>query len=113
MAYALALQIPTGKTAEVRRLTDECLGPRRAEFDDMMRRSHLTEEAYWLQRDSRGGDMLVIYGEDDLGDFTAIMASPETEFDRWYRDQVMAVFGIDPADGSSPPNEFLGGWKSS
>jgi hypothetical protein len=33
MAYAFAVPIPSGKTEAVRRFTEECLGPRRAEFD--------------------------------------------------------------------------------
>jgi hypothetical protein len=33
VAYAFALPIPAGKTEAVRRFTEECLGPRRAEVD--------------------------------------------------------------------------------
>src|SRR5215207_4272970 len=93
MAYAFALPIPSGKAEAVRRFTEECLGPRRAEFDDMMRRSGLTEESYWLQRDPNRGDQLLVFGREDLAAFMAIMASPQTEFDRWYRDQFTAILG--------------------
>jgi hypothetical protein len=112
VAYALALPIPAGQTEAARHFTQECLGPRKAEFDDMMRRSHLTEESYWLQRDPERGDMLVVFGRDDLADFTAIMANPQTEFDRWYRDQLISIFGEDPAVDSGNPNEWLGTWKA-
>jgi hypothetical protein len=112
VAYAFALPIPAGQTEAVRRFTDECLGPRKAEYDDMMRRSHLTEESYWLQRDPERGDMMLVFGGEDLSDFAAIMANPMTDFDRWYRDQFMTVFGIDAADDSEPSNESLGMWKA-
>jgi hypothetical protein len=94
VAYAFALPIPAGKTEEVRRLTEECLGPRRAEFDDMMRRSGLTEESYWVQRDPERGDLLVVFGREDLTAFNAIMVNPQTEFDSWYRDQFTAILGL-------------------
>ena len=46
MAYAFAVPIPSGKTEAVRRLTEECLGARKSEYDDMQRRSGVTEESY-------------------------------------------------------------------
>ena len=96
MAYGGALSIPAGKT----------------EFDDMMRRSGLAEESYWLQRDPERGDQLLFFGRDDLTAFNAIMANPQTEFARWYRDQLMTLFGEDPAAEISTPNEWLGTWTA-
>jgi len=112
VAYAFAFPIPAGQTEAVRRFIEECLGRRRAEFDDMMRRSDLTEESYWLQRDPERGDQLVVFGREDLAAFLAIMANPRTEFDRWYREQIMTIFGEDPTADSGPPNELLGTWKA-
>ena len=112
MAYAFALPIPPGNTDAVRRFTEECLRPRRAEFDDMMRRSGLTEESYWVQRDPERGDQLVVFGREDLAAFNAIMANPQTEFDQWYRDQFMTIMGFDPTADPGTPNELLGTWKA-
>jgi len=56
VAYAFAVPLPSGKTAAVRHFIEECLGPRRTEFDDMMRQCGLTEESYWVQRDPERGD---------------------------------------------------------
>ena len=112
MAYAFALPIPSDKTEAVRRFTAECLGPRLAEFDDMMRRSNLTEESYWVQRDPERGDQLVVFGREDLAAFNAIMANPQTEFDQWYRDQFMTIMGFDPTADPGTPNELLGTWKA-
>ncbi len=39
------------------------------------------------------------------------MANPQTAFDRWFRDQIRAVFGFDPA-AAQPPNEPLGEWRA-
>ena len=112
VAYAFALPIPAGQTAAVRRFIAESLGSRRAEFADMMRRSGLTEELYWLQRDPERGDQLVVFGREDLAAFMAIMTNPQTEFDRWYRDQFTAIFGIDPTTDSGSPPEMLGTWTA-
>jgi hypothetical protein len=112
MAYAFALPIPAGQTEAIRRLVEECLGPRRAEFDDMMRRSGLTEEAYWVQRDPDRGDQLVVFGREDLAAFNAIMVNPQTAFDHWYRDQFMTIMGFDPTADPSTPNEWLGTWTA-
>src|SRR3712207_628115 len=74
MAYPVAIPIPPGKTDAVRRLTAECLGARKSEYDDMQRRAGITEEAYWLQPDPEG-DVLIVVGNSDQTDFLQIMAN--------------------------------------
>ena len=110
MAYVFAVPIPPGKTDAVRQLTQESLGARRSEYDDMQRRSGVTEESYWLQRDPEGGDLLIVVSDSDQSDFLAIMANPQTPFDRWYRDQIQAIFGFDPDQVGGERNELLGSW---
>jgi hypothetical protein len=58
MAYLFAAPIPPGKTDAVRRFIAETLGPRKAEYDDLQRRSGVTEEAYWLQVDPAADDAI-------------------------------------------------------
>jgi hypothetical protein len=36
---------------------------------------------------------------------TPILANPETTFDRWMRDQIEAIFGLDLGAASDPSNE--------
>lgn len=111
MSYVVALRIPPGKTEAVRRLTAECLGPRQADYDDMMRRGGYTEEAYWLQHDPTQGDVLIAISSRNHADFGQIMANPQTAFDRWYGDQLRAIFGPDILEPADPPNELLGTWR--
>src|SRR3954447_6352834 len=110
MAYVGALRILPGKTEAVRRLTEEVLGPRKADYDDMMRRGGYTEEAYWLQHDPEQGDLLIAISSRDHGDFMQLMANPQAPFDRWYRDQMEQIFGPVVMEPSDPPNELLGTW---
>ena len=110
MVYAFAIHIPAGKTEAVRRFTDECLGARKSEFDDMQRRSGITEESYWLQQDAAGSDLVIVVSTSDQTDFLEIMANPQTDFDHWYRDQIRDIFGFDPAQPAEERNELLGRW---
>jgi hypothetical protein len=77
----------------------------------MQRRSGVTEESYWLQRDPEGGDVLIVVSNSDQTDFTEIMANPQTPFDRWYRDQIQEIFGVDPGEPWGERNELLGTWR--
>ena len=109
MAYAFAAPILPGQTEACRRFVAECLGPRRAEYADLQRRTGVTEEAYWLQPGPEG-DLLVVASDSDQGEFAELMANPQTEFDRWFREQIRTIFGFDPA-AAAPANELLGEWR--
>jgi len=111
MTYAFAAPIMPGKAGAVRRLTAECLGPRKAEYDDLQRRSGVTEESYWLQHDPAQGDMIVVVSNSDQLQFTEIMSDPKTPIDHWYRNQIMEIFGVDPGEPFGERNELLGAWK--
>ena len=112
MAYAFAVPIPPGKTDAVRRLIQESLSVRKSEYDDMQRRSGVTEESYWLQHDPELGDLLIVVSSSDQTDFLAIMANPQTPFDRWYRDQIQEIFGFDLSEPIGERNELLGSWPA-
>ena len=90
MAHAASLPIPAGKTEAVRYLLSESLGPRRAEYEDLQRRSGITEETYWLQS-SPEGDVLIVVSNRDQSGFMEIMANPQTPFDHWFRDQMEEI----------------------
>jgi hypothetical protein len=110
MAYAFAVPIPPDKLEAVRRLIEESLDARKSEYDDLQRRSGVTEESYWLQHDPELGDLLIVVSSSDQTDFMEIMANPKTPFDRWYRDQLRDIFGFDPAQPAEERNELLGSW---
>jgi hypothetical protein len=112
MAYAMAAPIPRGKTAAVRRFLAECLGPRKEECDDLQRRSGIREESYWLQSDPEDGDTLIVVSDGPQEGFWAIMANPQTAFDRWYREQIESIWEFD-ATQPGAPNEHLGTWRPS
>ena len=112
MPYAFAIPIPLGKTEALRRLTAESLGARRAEYDEMQHRSGVREESYWLQHNPGQGDLLIVASESDQDAFMAIMANPQTPFDRWYRDLIQEIFGDEASEPIGERNELLGSWPS-
>ena len=69
--------------------------------------TYRTDEAYWLQPGPEG-DLLIVISNRDQDAFMEIMANPQTDFDRWFRDQLQEVFGSDENAPPSPPNELLG-----
>ena len=111
MSYAFAAPIPPGKTDAVRALIAETLGPRKAELDDLQRRSGIAEESYWLQQDPEG-DIMVVVTDNNQAEFWAIMANPQTDFDRWYREQIETIWEFDASAPRPPDNELLGTWSS-
>ena len=46
-----------------------------------------------------GNDIMVVVSSNDEAEFWAIMANPQTDFDRWYRKQIEAIWEFD----ASPP----------
>ena len=110
MAYAFAAPIPSGKTNAVRAFVAESLGPRKAELDDLQRRSGVTEESYWLQTDADGNDIMVVVSSSDQDDFWTIMANPQTDFDRWYKEQIETIWEFDASEPRPLDNELLGTW---
>jgi hypothetical protein len=105
--YAIAVPIPAGKADAVRRLFAECVGPRRDEYADLQRRSGISEESYWLQSDPTG-DTLIVVSNRDQNAFMEIMANPQTPFDRWFRDEMQAIWDFDLNAPPSPPNALIG-----
>lgn len=93
---AFTFPILPGQTGHWRAFAAEVSGPRRAEWDDMHRRTGMTENWY-LQAHPRG-DAGIIYMEGD--DFQAAfqrLAASDHPFDAWYREQIRQVHGIDLA----------------
>ena len=107
MIYAFADLIPPGKTDAVRRFYADLSGPRLADYADLGRRCGATDEWYWLQSGPYG-DLAIVASNSDQAAFDAILANPQTDFERWLREQVEEIFGFDPAARQGVRNEFLG-----
>jgi len=95
-----ALPILPGKTEAARAFLQEVGGPRKHELAACGDTAGIAREVWAIQQTPQG-DMYVAYitGEDIAHAFKEFAAS-ETEFDRWFKQQVQETTG---ADLNTPP----------
>lgn len=97
-----------GKTATERAAMTSCWnGERRADYERSRKNLGITREAVFIQS-TPDGDVDVIYWEaDDVEAALQGMASSDDPFDRWFRELIKEVHGIDVADGFPPPEQIM------
>ena len=82
-------------------------GERRASHRAARARLGITREAVWIQP-TPAGDVAVVYMEaDDLPAALEGMAASQEPFDRWFREHVRDVHGVDLEQGMAPPEQIL------
>ena len=96
-----ALPILPGKTEAARAFLHEQDGLRKQELVACGQSVGITKETWAIQQTPQG-DMFVVYitGEDLAQAFTQFAAS-QTEFDRWFKQQMQETTG---ADMNTPPS---------
>jgi hypothetical protein len=95
-----ALPILPGQTEAGRAFLRELEGPRKEQYAASEGRLGLTKEVWAIQAGPQG-DLYVVYfaGADIAGAFRQFAASQD-EFDKWFKDRVLATTG---ADLNTPP----------
>ncbi len=57
--------------------------------------------------------MMIFVSDGEPKQFVDILVDPQTDFDRWLRDQFESIFQIDAVEAfSAPPSEFLGEYRA-
>ena len=96
-----ALPILPGKTEDARAFLQELHGPRKQEWVASDQRMGLVKEMWAIQQTPQG-DLFVGYlAGDNMAQGMAQFAASQTEFDRWFKQQVQATTG---ADLNTPPS---------
>jgi hypothetical protein len=97
-----------GKTEEDRSAMISCWrGERQEAYEASRRRLGISREAIYIQS-TPIGDVAVVYWEaDDVEAALKGMAISEDPFDRWFRDHVRDVHGINVEDGFPPPEQVV------
>lgn len=117
----LTFPIKTGQVEAWRRFCQELRGPRRLDYEASRRRLGVTCERLALIETAFGSaGVTTLEALDVQGALCQIIIS-DLPFDRWYRAQVEALYGIDLAgcepcsDGARPQQtqELLFDWASS
>ncbi len=105
---AMALPILPDKLEAWRQYNSQVNGPRRSEFEDMLKRHGFTKWLVWRQQIPQG-NLLITYQEttSEEGGMMNI-ATSNHPFDVWFKEQVKEFTGIDlsqPLPG--PPPELV------
>ena len=82
-------------------------GERQAAYEESRKRLGITREAVWIQA-TPAGDVAVVYVEsDDVEVAYKDMAVSQEPFDRWFREHVLDVHGIDLQNGLAPSEQIM------
>lgn len=105
-SYAFVIPVLPGKERADRQFGAELGGPRKAEYEASRARLGITREQAWQQESPEGTVTIVFMEAEDIERALAGIGSSQDPFDQWWRDQVAANHGIDPArPDKGTPNE--------
>jgi hypothetical protein len=112
-ATLYALPIPSERADAVRSFAAVLLGPRRAAFERSWREKRITRETAWLQPMGDHSLVLVYLEAEDIARAFQQLATSQTPFDRWYRQQVLEIYGVDLTEaGSGPLSQLVADWAA-
>lgn len=101
-----AFPLLPGKEEELRQFAAELSGPRRAEAAEFYGSFSVPRESWHLQQTPNGA---LVIGVTEVGEVEATAqkyAASNRPFDRWFKDQVKRLTGIDPdSEPLGPPTE--------
>jgi hypothetical protein len=87
-----------GKSDDTRNFLREMGNERRAEYDRSQRRIGIVHEVWYLATLPAGDYVIVYMRGADLARAFAILAQSDDEFDRWFKQRLLEVAGIDLND---------------
>lgn len=109
--YAMALQLPPGKTARVHEFAAEINGIHAAEFEESLRRLGFGL-AFFLQHTPQADLTISVVESDEPGAAFGRLVMSQHPFDRWHVQQIVDQTGLDLTGPPPPPNEELWSWEA-
>jgi len=94
-SLAFAAPCLPGGADVLRNLAREVAGARRAELDEFHRRVGLREERWYVQRTPQGKLSIIYLEGDDPAASIQALGRSDHPFDRWFKERVKLVHGID------------------
>jgi hypothetical protein len=96
MEYALfALPIQAGKTDAARSFLQQLEGERKQHYATSEQRLGITKEVWALQQSPMGDLFVVFFQSPNIGGSVSQFVTSQDEFDRWFKQQVKEVTGVD------------------
>ncbi len=107
----IVVPLKADKVEEWKNWMDECLGPRREEFEDMHERMGITSRRVWLARSPQGPMAIVVVDGPGADDLPRKLAESQEPFDKWFRDHVAEYYGGDFSEiAEMNPSEMVMDW---
>ena len=111
------LPILPGKQEEWRRFCQELQGSRRCQYKESRQRLGITKELVWLHSSLRTlqGEMVIVSLEAEHPEvLLPQLVASGLPFDRWFRQQLLELHGLDITEVlSRPPAELVFVWQIS
>ena len=107
-AIAFAAPLLPGKTDADREALLSCWqGDRKADHEASRKRLGITRESVWIQN-TPGGDVAVVVIEaSDIPAAMGGLATSDEPFDKWFREHIREVHGMDLTEGFPPPEQTM------
>lgn len=107
-SIGFVIPILPGKTETERAAMTSCWnGDRRSDYERSRKNLGITREAVFIQSTPDGDVDVVFWEADDVEAALNGMAVSDDPFDRWFRDLVREVHGINVEDGFPPPEQIM------
>jgi hypothetical protein len=95
-----ALPILPGKTGAARAFLQEMDGPRKQELAACSQGAGITKEVWAIQQTPQGDFFVAFMAGEDIAHAFAQVAASQSDFDRWFKQQMQETTG---ADLNTPP----------
>jgi len=104
-----AFPVLPGKSDAGREFAKTCMGSKRAEFSEALKRQGTSNESWFLQSTPQGDMVLVYFETEDVQKTFEILAKSKGPFEVWFKQQVKSVTGVDLEQPSNepPPEEIV------
>jgi hypothetical protein len=105
--FGAAFPILPGKTEAGKEFAKAVMGPRRKEFEEILKKEGITKETWFLQKTPHGDFVVVYFEAADVEKSFEILAKSQDPFARWFREQAKAVSGVDLEQRAEPPEQIV------
>jgi hypothetical protein len=105
--FAFAIPVVPGKEELDRKTLGEMSGARRDEYEAAARRAGITRQIVWHQQSPEGTVAVVYVEADDPAAALSEFGSSDEPFNRWFRDQMKEVHGVDISDPGPPAEKVF------
>ena len=107
--FSACFPVLPGKEGAAKQFAETCMGPRRNECVDYLRRVGISRESWHLQKTPMGSFVVVHFESEDPAKAFKMLAESSHPFDVWFKQQAFQISGVDlgkPMEGA-PPEEIF------